>query len=216
MDVNRTSTYTNNTTNTNNRTSKAQTRTAEAEKKPSEAKATETDAYVLETGNYENTTGQIDNDKIKSMWNEIDAKTSQLTTLANALFSKQGTKSEISNLGSDLVTNIRNLKDGIKNGTIKVDDETIAQAQKDVAEDGYYGVNQTSDRLFDFAKALSGGDAETMEKMRGAVIKGFEEAERIWGESLPQISKDTFNATMDKFDTWAKDNGATFAEVERM
>ncbi len=210
MDVSGATSYRPTSSNTSNTTNSA---------KATEAKATETtqnkqdDAYVLETGKYENNTGKIDNEKIKSMWNEVDAKTSQLTTLANALFSKQGTKSAVAN---DLATNIKNLKDGIKNGTIKVDDETVAQAKKDIAEDGYYGVEQTSDRLVDFAKALSGGDPKNVEKMRDAIIKGFGEAEKLWGEALPQISKDTFNATMDKIDSWAAEKGVTLPAVERM
>ena len=35
-----------------------------------------------------------------------------------------------------------------------------AQAQKDIDEDGYWGVKQTSQRLFDFASALAGDDVE--------------------------------------------------------
>ena len=39
-----------------------------------------------------------------------------------------------------------------------MDEKTRLQAQKDIAEDGYWGVEQTSERLVSFAKALSGGD----------------------------------------------------------
>lgn len=45
-------------------------------------------------------------------------------------------------------------------GDFTVDAATKAQAQKDISEDGYYGVKQTSERLFDFASALAGDDVE--------------------------------------------------------
>ena len=35
---------------------------------------------------------------------------------------------------------------------LTVDADTIAQAKKDIAEDGYWGVEKTSDRILDFAK----------------------------------------------------------------
>ena len=39
-------------------------------------------------------------------------------------------------------------------GKFTVDAATKAQAQKDISEDGYYGVKQTSQRLFDFETYL--------------------------------------------------------------
>lgn len=39
-------------------------------------------------------------------------------------------------------------------GDFTVDAATKAQAQKDISEDGYYGVKQTSERLFDLQVPL--------------------------------------------------------------
>ena len=87
-------------------------------------------------------------------------------------------------------------------GDFTVDPATKAQAQADIAEDGYWGVKQTSERIFEFAMALSGGDEETMEKMREAVEKGFGEATKAWGRDLPEISSNTYDAVMEKFDNF--------------
>ena len=46
----------------------------------------------------------------------------------------------------------------LASGEFTVDAATKAQAQADIAEDGYWGVEQTSDRILDFAKALSASD----------------------------------------------------------
>ena len=58
-------------------------------------------------------------------------------------------------------------------GNFTVTAAAKAQAQADIADDGYWGVNQTSDRILDFAKALTGGDPDQIEKMREAFEKGF-------------------------------------------
>ena len=78
-----------------------------------------------------------------------------------------------------------------------------AQAQKDIADDGYWGVNQTSDRIIEFAKALVGDDPEKAEQMRAAFEKGFKAATKSWGKELPSISQRTYDAVMSKFDDWA-------------
>jgi len=81
-------------------------------------------------------------------------------------------------------------------------DITPEQAAEYVAEDGFWGVEQTSQRLFDMAVAISGGDERLMNLMVDAVNRGFEAAERVWGGELPQISHDTLAATMTLFDSW--------------
>ena len=45
-------------------------------------------------------------------------------------------------------------------GGFSVDAAAKAKAQELISEDGYYGVKQTSQRIFDFASALAGDDVE--------------------------------------------------------
>lgn len=95
-------------------------------------------------------------------------------------------------------------------GDFTADPATIAQAKEDISEDGYWGVKQTSERIFEFAMALSGGDEETMEKMKDAVEKGFKLATKSWGQELPEISGNTYDAVMEKFDNFfAEKSGKT-------
>lgn len=87
-------------------------------------------------------------------------------------------------------------------GDFTVDAATKAQAQADIADDGYWGVDQTSDRILDFAKALSGDDIEKADELLDAFKKGFKEATKSWGETLPDISQRTYDAVVKKFDAW--------------
>lgn len=87
-------------------------------------------------------------------------------------------------------------------GKFTADEETVAKAKEDISENGYWGVNQTSDRIVDFAIALSGGDSSKADELLDAFKKGYEQATGTWGKELPEISKKTYDAVEDKFNQW--------------
>jgi len=126
----------------------------------------------------------------------------QLTSLVQKMFSGQAGVSKLSDLFSP-----ENLKN--------VSAADIAQAKEDVSEDGYWGVKQTSQRLFDFASALAGDDVEKMKEMQAAMEKGFKKATKAWGGELPGICQDTMKAANKLFDDYyASKNGTQTQEVE--
>ena len=100
----------------------------------------------------------------------------------------------------------------LASGNFTVDAATKAQAQKDIGEDGYWGVKQTSQRLFDFASALAGDDPEKMKKMQEAMEKGFKQATKSWGGKLPGISQDTLAAANKLFDDYYNSKGVQTTE----
>ena len=87
-------------------------------------------------------------------------------------------------------------------GKVTVDAVAKAKAQEDISENGYWGVKQTSERLFDFASALAGDNVEMMEKMQKAMEKGYGQATKTWGKELPSISKDTYDAANKLFEEY--------------
>lgn len=88
----------------------------------------------------------------------------------------------------------------LSSGNFTVDAATKAQAQADIAEDGYWGVEATSNRIVDFAVALCGDDKDKLEEMKEAFEKGFRQAEKTWGGNLPDICQRTYDAVFEKFD----------------
>lgn len=124
---------------------------------------------------------------------DVQSRTDQLTSIVTKMLEKQGVA----------IGTADDMWKILAGGNFTVDAATKAQAQADIAEDGYWGVKQTSQRIFDFAMALSGGDQETMEKMRSAFEKGFKQATSAWGKELPSISKDTYDAVEKMFDDYA-------------
>ncbi len=119
-----------------------------------------------------------------------DARVSQLQDIVHKLIAGQG----------DAYGKANNIWQFLASGNFTVDPATKAQAQADIAEDGYWGVNATSDRIVDFAVALAGDDPEKLEEMRAAFQKGFDQAAKTWGGELPDISQRTYDAVMEKFD----------------
>ncbi len=135
------------------------------------------------------TRDQVTIDRLKA---DADRRTQSLRDLVQKLLLKQG---ETFNEATDIYGLLRE-------GKVQVDEETRLQAQKDIAEDGYWGVEQTSDRLVEFAKAVSGGDQSKANMLIDAVKKGFEEATKAWGGELPEISKKTMEASISKLEAW--------------
>lgn len=86
--------------------------------------------------------------------------------------------------------------------TVEIDDETRAEAQALIAEDGYWGVKQTSERIFQLAVTNAGNDPAKLDQIKAAVEKGFDMAKEALGGTLPEISMNTFEAVMEKFDSW--------------
>lgn len=121
---------------------------------------------------------------------DAEARTQQLQQLVQQMISKQGNAYGQAN----------DMWKFLASGNFTVDAQTKAQAQADIAEDGYWGVKQTSERIFDFAKALSGGDMDKMKEMQAAFEKGFKQATKTWGKELPQISQDTRSAVNKLFE----------------
>lgn len=85
-------------------------------------------------------------------------------------------------------------------GEFQVDEATRKEAQEAISEDGYWGVKQTSDRIIEFATSLAGDDEEALAKMKDAFLEGYKKAEEMWGGELPEISKKTYDAVLEKFD----------------
>lgn len=140
-----------------------------------------------------------DTNLINKLKADAEARTQQLRSIVEQMMSKQ----------AETYGNATDIWKFLRSGDYTVDPEVKAQAQADIAEDGYWGVEQTSDRIIDFANALTGGDPDKIEDMREAFKKGYAQAEETWGDKLPEISKKTYDAVMAKFDKLAEEAGLT-------
>ncbi len=89
---------------------------------------------------------------------------------------------------------------------------TVPEANDLLSEDGFFGVDQTSQRVADFVFAFSADDISILEKGREGIVQGFSEAEQMWGGKLPEISYETQAKTLELIDAKIaslKDNSST-------
>lgn len=87
-------------------------------------------------------------------------------------------------------------------------------AAKAIAPGGAWSVDAVSTRIFDLASIIAGNDPERLSQMRAAVEEGFRQAGMAWenatGQSnMPEISKQTYNEIMSRFDNRANEIGGT-------
>lgn len=129
---------------------------------------------------------------IAKMKADSDNRISQLRGIVEQMMSKQGAA----------IGKADDMWSFLAGGNFTVSADVKAQAQADIAEDGYWGVNQTSDRILDFAKALSGNDKSKAQELADAFKKGFDQATKAWGGKLPDISQQTYDKVLEKFDSW--------------
>ena len=113
----------------------------------------------------------------------------------------------------DLVVNLLqeqgiNTKIAIGDNEINLAAVTPEEAQELVSEDGYFGVEQTSERIFQFAVGIAGGDPSRIDAIKEGIDKGFAEAKKAFGDWLPDISYDTYDAVMQKLDKWVAEGKA--------
>lgn len=153
------------------------------------------EAVTCEIGNKSADTVKSDKETIERLKADAEARNASLRSLVEKVFLEQGETL----LEGDSIYEL------LRTGKVKVDGETAQKAQQEISEDGYYGVEQTSERLVSFAKALSGNNPEKADELMSAVKKGFEQATKSWGGDLPEICKKTLDTTLEKLTKWKEE-----------
>lgn len=137
---------------------------------------------------------------IAQMKADTEARMNQLTDIVKKMMAGQGNAFATAS-GDDIWS-------FLASGDYTVTEAAKLQAQEDISENGYWGVEQTSSRILDFAKALSGGDVSKADELLEAFKKGYDEATKAWGKELPSITKDTYKAVEEKFAAWKAESEA--------
>ncbi|WP_417334654.1 hydrogenase-4 component G [Halarcobacter sp.] len=88
------------------------------------------------------------------------------------------------------------------------------EAKELVSDEGFFGVSKTSERVSSFVINLAGDDVEGLQEARKGIVQGFEEAEKMWGGELPEISYETQEKTLDIIDKKIEELLKTDAQKE--
>jgi len=156
------------------------------------------DKYIPGDSNVEKTTydkpaTKIDQEALAEVKKAADEANSRLKALVKELLARQG----------------MTFKEAINSPEeIKVDEKAVTEANELISEGGKFSPEAVSDRIVNFAKAISGGDIDKYELLKEAIEKGFNEAKELLGGSLPDISNKTYDLVMEKLDNWANPDTA--------
>ena len=201
------STYKNDKTKTENKTeAKAETTTSTEANKNTSTTTTTAEGVVYESSNIKNMSEKERASLVEKLKADADARVSQLRSLVEKMFLQQGQK----------ITDSDSMWKFLASGDFTVDKATADAAKEAISEDGYWGVKQTSQRIFDMAVALSGGDSEKMDDMLEAFKKGFQQATKTWGKELPDISQQTYAAVLEKFENYKNENSTADTTTENV
>lgn len=146
---------------------------------------THKEAAIYEKATPVETSHIYDKHSIQQLKKEADQAHLQLRQMVEDLLKQQG----------------KSFLDVELDDVVEIDDSTRAEAKEAISPSGPLGVEATSDRIVAFARAIAGGDLTKIDTLKGAIIQGFKEVENIFGE-LPDISKQTYDAVMEKLDAW--------------
>ena len=93
-------------------------------------------------------------------------------------------------------------------------DLSQSEASELVSEDGFFGINQTSERIANFVINGAAGDESMMRAGREGMLQGFKEAEAMWGGELPEISQKTMQKALELVDKAMYDLGYSVLDTE--
>ena len=132
---------------------------------------------------------------IAQMKADTDARMAQMQDLVRKMMQGQG----------NALAQSDDIWKFLASGDYTVSEAAKLKAQEDISENGYWGVEQTSQRILDFAKALAGNDPDKADELLEAFKKGYQEATGAWGKELPEISEKTYEAVEEKFAAWKEE-----------
>ncbi len=181
---------------------------------PKKEAATGTDLQTkIQTDSYQHTQPEqkvtydkpgVNGKTIQQLKEESDQAYNHLKQIVTEMLKRQGLKfQEIGNTEAEDLNAVNITIEDLKELT--VDETAQKEAQAMIDEGGEYSAEIVSDRIVDFAKAISGGDLSKLDILKSAIEKGFEAAEKEFGGELPDISEETYDLTMAKLNQWASE-----------
>lgn len=161
------------------------------------------------------TSAEDRNKNIQEAASKVDAKSlmtgyvvqfqMNITISSETNFSSQNGLFGLNTSAMDNPFKLNDILNGLDLKSIGYEGKPIQELSQDeakalIAEDGFFGVTKTSDRIADFVLAGAGDDVEKLKAGREGILRGYNQAEKAWGGNLPDISKETLEKALEKVD----------------
>jgi hypothetical protein len=74
------------------------------------------------------------------------------------------------------------------------------EAKALVSDGGFFGIDETSSRVTSFVLSMTGDNLESLQESRKGLVQGFDEAKKLFGGELPDISVKTQEKSLEIID----------------
>lgn len=95
-----------------------------------------------------------------------------------------------------------------------LDEISSDEAAELISEDGFFGIENTAQRIADFVIMGAGDNLARLKEGREGALKGYDEAESVFGGSLPDISQQTIERAMELIDARISELGGSVLDTE--
>jgi len=160
-----------------------------------------------------NFTEKISTDDVEKIKNQISQNAKEM--IEKTMFAQSETKSmtQEDKFQQDYEDFQNFLKD------IGYDGKPIAELTQEeasdlVSDDGFFGIEQTSDRMANFVIDGADGDEALLRAGREGMLKGYADATEAWGTELPEISQKTMDVALEKVDKAMAELGYSILDKE--
>ena len=107
---------------------------------------------------------------------------------------------------------------GLDYAAMGYEGKAIGELNKDeaselIGENGFFGINNTADRIANFIVNAAGGDPAKLQAGREGMLRGFNEARKIWGGELPEISEKTITLATEAIERKIAEAGGNVLNV---
>ncbi len=156
-----------------------------------------------------NTTGKTANERNISNFiaeNKIVLFSSQIKTDTRQNLSDQNAIFHFNQLSKENKTSL------LYNNT-PISELSADDANDLISDDGYFGIDKTSQRIIGFVIKGAGNDIDRLRAGREGILRGFTEAEKAWGGKLPDISYSTIEKSLEAIDEKIRELGGSVVDL---
>ena len=120
---------------------------------------------------------------------------------------------------SKSINSLNDILSGVDFKSIGYEGKPITQLSQSeasdlVSENGFFGIANTADRISNFIISAAGDDLQKLEAGKEGMLRGFKEAEKIWGGELPEISQKTIEKATQAVDKRIAELGGNVLSVQ--
>jgi hypothetical protein len=137
--------------------------------------------------------GKIELDDFEKIKGKSENEIKAFEKFIDKIFSYQGNHA----IGTEkLIAKIKIKLNSKENSEIELNSEENSE----IEISGYWSAEETSQRILEFAKKISGNNPEKFDMLTGAFKQGFEESKKCFGGELPEVCNNTYDLVIQGFE----------------